>query len=193
MAKKTVVPALILLVALVSVPRAFGQVGLYGGVYGGYSGQKPSLPDESAIFGLDTTFAYGLRLGVRVMMFGLEGTYMQAAHNIDWESGLLPNWNGREVDYNYVGVNLKYFVPLPVITPFLTVGYGYYSESIQEIDKGSDGGWNFGAGVEIRLGKRVGIVAEGKYHLVNVNLDLIDLQLHIGDFVLTGGINVYLF
>lgn len=193
MAKKRIVLAVVVLILLVSVPRAFGQVGLYGGVFGGYSAQSPSLPDASTIFSTNTTFCYGLRLGLRILTFAVEGTYMQAAHNIDWQSGLLPDWNGKEVDYNYVGVNVKYFLPLPVINPYLTVGYGYYTADISKIDKGSDGGWNFGGGLEVRLGRRIGIVAEAKYHHTIVDLNLTQLQFHIGDFTLTGGINVYLF
>lgn len=193
MAKKSAAAVIMVLSLLVSVPRAFGQVGLYAGVFGGYSSQKPSLPDASTLFSTNTTFCYGLRLGLKVLMIDIEGTYMQASHNISWESGLLPDWNGREVDYNYIGVNLKYLLPLPVITPYLTVGYGYYSASIWQIDKGSDGGFNFGGGLEVRLGKKIGIVVEAKYHHATVNLDILDFQLGLGDFTLTGGLNVYLF
>jgi hypothetical protein len=176
---------------LASVPRAFGQVGLYAGFFGGYSSQKPSLP--TAIFNTDTTFCYGVRVGLNIMMIGIEGTYFQAAHNIDWESGLFPDWNGREVDYNYIGVNLKYAFPLAMIRPYLTVGYGYYSVDIWNIDKANDGGYNFGAGLEVVLGKRFGLVVEGKYNHANLKLDLLDLDLGLGDFTVTGGLNIYLF
>ncbi len=193
MVQKRIVPLIIVLSLLVSVPSVFGQVGLYGGFFGGYSSQKPSLPDASTLFNTNTTFCYGLRLGVKILMIDIEGTYMQASHNINWQSGLLPDWNGRQVDYNYVGVNLKYLFSLPVITPYLTVGYGYYSASIWQKDKGSDGGWNFGGGLEVRLGKRIGIVVEGKYHHAVVDLNILHFQLGLGDFTLTGGLNVYLF
>jgi len=175
------------------VPRAFGQVGVYAGVFGGYSSQKPSLPDASAIFNTNTTFCYGLRVGIRILMIGIEGTYLQAAHNIDWDHGLLPDWNGKELDYNYIGVNLKYIFSLAVLHPYLTVGYGYYTADIMKIDKASDGGYNFGAGLEVTLGKRIGLVVEGKYNRATMDLNILHLSLGLGDFTLTGGLNIYLF
>lgn len=172
-------------------PKAFGQVGVYAGVFGGYSSQKPSLPDASAIFNTNTTFCYGARVGVRILMIGIEGTYLQASHNIDWNQGLLPDWNGKEVNYNYIGVNLKYIFSLAMLHPYLTVGYGYYTADIMDIDKASDGGYNFGAGLEVTLGKRVGLVVEGKYN--RATMDILHLNLGLGDFTLTGGLNIYLF
>ena len=173
------------------VPRAFGQVGVYAGLFGGYSSQTPSLPDASAIFNTNTTFCYGVRVGIRILMIGIEGTYLQAAHNINWDHGLLPDWNGKEVDYNYIGVNLKYIISLAMLHPYLTVGYGYYTADITSIDKASNGGYNFGAGLEVTLGKRIGLVIEGKYN--RATLDIMHLSLGLGDFTLTGGVNFYLF
>jgi len=191
MLKKRILPAVVILGLMVFVPKAFGQVGLYAGFLGGYSSQKPSLPDASTIFTTNTTFCYGLRVGVRVLMIDIEGTYMQASHNIDWSSGLLPDWNGKQLDYNYIGVNLKYGFSLAILRPYLTVGYGYYSADIWNINKASDGGYNFGAGLEVTLGKRIGIVVEGKYH--HVTLDVMHLLLGLGNFTVTGGLNIYLF
>lgn len=191
--KKRISLVLLAGILVLFVSRAFGQVGVYAGVFGGYSSQKPSLPDASAIFNTNTTFCYGARVGIRILMIGIEGTYLQAAHNIDWNSGLLPNWNGKEVDYNYIGVNLKYIFSLAIFHPYLTVGYGYYTADILNIDKASDGGYNFGAGLEVTLGKRVGLVVEGKYNRATMDLNILHLSLGLGDFTLTGGLNIYLF
>jgi len=188
---KRILPAVAVLGLLVAAPQAFAQVGLYAGFFGGYSSQKPSLPDASTIFTTNTTFCYGLRAGIRVLMVEVEGVYMQASHNIDWGSGLLPDWDGKQVDYNYIGVNLKYVFSLAILHPYLTAGYGYYSADIWNIDKASDGGYNFGAGLEVTLGKRFGIVVEGKYH--HVSLDISSLLLGLGNFTITGGVNIHLF
>jgi hypothetical protein len=189
--KKRISLVLLAVSLVLFAPRAFGQVGVYAGVFGGYSSQTPSLPDASAIFNTNTTFCYGARVGVRILMIGIEGTYLQAAHNINWSSGLLPDWNSKELDYNYIGVNLKYIFSLAMLHPYLTVGYGYYTADIMNIDKASDGGYNFGAGLEVTLGKRVGLVVEGKYN--RATLDILHLNVGLGDFTLTGGLNIYLF
>ncbi len=193
MFKKTITGFAIILCLLAAAPRAFGQLGVYAGFFGGYSSNKPSLPDTATLFSTNTTFCYGFRVGVNIMMVGLEGVYMQAAHNISWESGLFPNWDGKELDFNYLGVNFKYFLPIPVLRPYLTAGYGYYSADIFNIDKGSDGGFNFGAGLDVQLSKRFGLVVEAKYHHANIDLDIQHLKFGIGDFAITGGLNIYLF
>jgi opacity protein-like surface antigen len=189
MAKKSIF--VIVLIGLLFVPKAFGQVGLYVGVFGGYSSQKPSLPDASTIFNTNTTFCYGVHAGVKVLMIDVEGTYMAAAHNISWASGLLPDWDQKELDYYFLGLNLKYTFGLAIFHPYLTVGYGYYTADIWNINKATDGGYNFGAGLEVNLSKRIGVVVEGLYH--HVTLDISHLSLGLGNFTLTGGLNVYLF
>lgn len=169
------------------VSNGFAQVGLYLGVQGGYSAQKPSLKDVE--FNTDTTYLIGLRLGVKLMMIAIELNYFQAAHNIDLADPLSIDWGGREVDYNYLGLNLKYFFPLLLLQPYLTFGYGYYSADISDIDKDRDGGYNLGVGLELKLGSKFSLLAEGKYH--HVNLDINDKKLGLGDFTFSGGFNIY--
>ncbi len=189
--KKRASLVLLAVFLLLFAPRAFGQVGLYAGIMGGYSSQSPSIPDPDTIFTTDTTFCYGLRIGLRVLMIEIEGSYFQASHNIGFDEGPIPDWSGKDIDYNYIGVSLKYVFTLPVIHPYLTVGYGYYSADITAIDKASDGGYNLGVGLEVMLGKKIGIVVEGKYHHARVDIQNFDLGL--GDFTLTGGVNIYIF
>ena len=99
------------------------------------------------------------------------------------------NWDGRINNYSYVGLNLKYVFSLAVFHPYLTAGYGYYTVDIHDIDKNNDGGYNLGAGLEIRLGRKFSILAEGKYHHVTVDIQKINLGL--GNFTICGGINFY--
>jgi len=185
MRKKAVLATAALLVFFLASP-AFARSGLYLGIQGGYSAQKPSFKDVE--FNTDTTFLYGLRAGIKLWMFGLEANYFQAAHNLDPADILNIGWAERQIDYNFVGLNLKYFLPVLIIDPFITVGYGYYSANISDIDKDKDGGYNFGVGLELNLG-RLSLLAEGKYH--RVKLDITDKEFKIGDFTLSGGLNIY--
>jgi hypothetical protein len=60
---------------------------------------------------------------------------------------------------------------------------------IQSIDKAHDGGFNFGAGLEIKFGSKFGISAEGRWH--NIHVDILNISLGLGDFTLCGGFNFY--
>jgi len=170
---------------LCAVP-ARAQLGIYAGVQGGYSSQKASFKDLK--FNRDTTFLYGVRAGVKVLMFALEFNYFQAAHNLDPTDLTATTWKNREVDYSFVGLNLKYIFSVLVVQPYLTAGVGYYSANIDSIDKDKDKGYNVGLGVELRI-KKIGITAEAKYHHVTLDIDNKDFK--IGGFTLTGGINIH--
>lgn len=165
---------------------AFSQVGLYVGGFGGFSMQKPSF--DAAQFNTDTTFVYGLRAGVRILMLALELSYFRAGHNISMEDFATFKWNGLKNDFSYIGANLRWIFSLAILHPYLTVGYGYYTADIKNIDKAHDGGYNFGAGLEVALGSRISIVAEGKYH--HVTVDVSNVKLGLGNFILTAGLNL---
>ena len=182
--KRICLVALFLL--LILAVNAYSQIGIYVGGFAGYSAQKPSFEDIQ--FTTDTTFLYGLRGGIRFMMLALEVSYFRAMHNIAMADFLTLNWDGKVNDYSYVGLNLKYIFSLAIFHPYLTVGYGYYTADIEAIDKDKEGGINAGAGLEISLGKRISLVAEGKYHHVTVDIQKVNLGL--GNFTLCGGINV---
>jgi hypothetical protein len=185
--KKAILPAMALFFLAGLASNAYPQAGIYFGGYGGYSAQTPSF--EGVTFDTNTTFLYGLRAGVRFMMFGAELSYFTAGHNIEMQDYFLFNWNGLENDYSYIGLSLKMFFPLAILYPYITAGYGYYTADIHNIDKDNDGGYNFGAGLEIMLGRKFSILAEGKYHHVKVNIS--DFQLGLGNFTLTAGLNIY--
>ena len=178
---------LIFIFTLVFISNVHAQGGLYFGIQAGYSAQKPSL--KNVDFNTDTTFLYGLRAGVKIMMIAVEINYFQAAHNLDVAEMLALDWGGRQVDYNFIGLNLKYFFPFFLIHPYLTMGYGYYTADIHDIDKDRDGGYNLGLGLDLHLGSRLSLLAEGKYH--HVNLDIDQKEFKIGDFTISGGLNIY--
>jgi len=167
--------------------HAIAKGGFYLGVLAGYSAQKPSLKDVE--FGRDSTFLLGARAGIKVMMIAVEACYFQAAHNLELKEFATLDWGDRQVDYNFVGLNLKYFFPMAVLHPYITLGYGIYTADIKTIDKDSDKGINFGLGLELQLGSKFSFLAEGKYHHVKLDIDEKDLKL--GDFTVCGGLNIY--
>ncbi len=179
---------LLLVVIFLCVSNGNAQTGFFLGFQGGFSAQKPSLKDIE--FNTDTTFLYGLRAGVKVWMIAFEVNFFQAAHNMELEEVLTLDWDGRQVNYNFIGGNLKYFFPLTIFHPYISFGYGYYTADLFQIDKDTDRGYNFGLGLEIHLGKKISILAEGRYHRVKLDLDNRDLQ--IGDFTFIGGFSFYL-
>lgn len=185
--KKWTVPALALVLLTMLAANAYSQLGIYLGGYGGVSAQKPSF--ENVQFDTTTTFLYGLHAGIKFLMFAAELNYFTADHNIKMEDYFLFNWDGKTNSYSYIGLNLRYIFALAMLHPYLTAGYGYYTADIQNINKDTEGGWNFGAGLEIMLGNKFSILAEGKYHKVTV--DITSIKLGLGDFTFCAGLNVY--
>jgi len=185
--KKIAIPVLALVFLAGLSSNAYPQAGIYFGGYGGTSAQTPSFKDVQ--FDTNTTFLYGLRAGVRFMMFAVELNYFVAGHNIEPNNYLLFNLSKLENDYSYIGLNLKYIFSLTILHPFLTAGFGYYTADIQNIQKDSEGGYNFGAGLEIMLGRKFSLLAEGKYH--HVAVDIRELHIGLGNFTLTAGLNIY--
>ena len=185
MRKKTIL-VLIFLFCLFFASEGFGRTGFYLGIQGGYSAQKPGLKDVE--FNTDTSFVYGLRAGIRVLMIGVEASCFQAAHNLDPADILSLDWGERQINYNFLGLNFKYFFPLVFLDPYITAGFGYYSADVHDKGEDKNGGYNAGLGVEVNLG-RLALVAEGKYHHVNLDIDEKDLKL--GNFTFVGGLSFY--
>jgi opacity protein-like surface antigen len=187
MRKKIAFLCILALTGSVFAVNASAQGGFYLGIQGGWSAQKPSLKDID--FSTNTTFLYGVRGGIKFMMIALEANYFQAAHNLEVSELLTFDWADREIDYNYLGVNIKYFFPLFLVQPFITAGYGYYTADIKGIGDDKNAGFNIGVGMELHLGDKFSLLAEGKYHRVKVDID--ERELTLGDFTLCGGLNIY--
>lgn len=185
--KKILFPTFILVFLLLSALNAFGKGGFYLGVQAGYSAQKPSLKDVE--FSTDTTFLYGVRAGIKFMMIALEANYFQAAHDLELKELVVFEWGGRQIDYNYIGLNIKYFFPFAMVHPYVTFGYGYYTGNIQDIDEDTNKGFNLGLGLEVMLGSKLSLLAEGKYHHANLLID--ESELGLGNFTFSGGFNIY--
>lgn len=185
--RKKIIWILALSFLFLLVSSAHAKSGVYLGIQAGYSGQKPSLTGVE--FNRNTSFLYGVRAGIKFLMIALEANYFQAAHNMEPKNLLSFAWGECQVDYNFVGLNLKYFFPILMIHPYLTLGYGYYTADIRDIDKDTDKGFNLGLGLELDLGGKFSFLAEGKYH--HARLEISDKELKLGDFTVSGGINIY--
>ncbi len=169
------------------VSNAGAQGGFFFGIQGGWSSQKPGLDEVE--FNSDRTFLYGARVGVKFMMLAVELNYFQAAHNLKVKELLTFDWHDREIDYNYLGLNLRVYIPLVLVHPYFTAGYGNYSADIKDIGKDKNRGINVGIGVELHLGDKFSLMAEGKYHRVEVDIE--DSDLKLDNYTLSGGFNIY--
>lgn len=177
---------LTLSLAIFSISAQAGPIGLYLGLQGGVSTQKPSVGSIS--FDPDSSILYGVKAGIKLFMFCVEASFFQSAHNLNVSDPSLSMWNERAVEYNYAGVNLRWNIPFILVTPYLTVGYGYYSENIKDLQKENNPGYNFGAGAELKLGK-VSLLAEARYHRVKMNIEGTDFNFK--NFTWIGGLNFY--
>jgi len=184
--KRCLVVMAVLALFGIAAQQSQAAVGFYLGGFGGVSTQK--LKFDEGITDPDQTFLYGLRLGLEVLTFGFELNYYRAGHNIAMADFYSFQWDGMEDDLSFIGANLRIMFPLPVVRPFLSAGYGYYTMDIPTIDKDTESGFNVGLGLEVKLGK-LGIIGEGKYHIVSLNLS--DLDFGLRHFTLTAGLNYY--
>ncbi len=187
MKRKTIRFFVLMAFCFVFVSGAAAKSGFFIGVHGGWSMQKPSLDEVK--FDSDSTFLYGARVGVKFMMFAIEANFFQAAHNLVVKELVGFDWDGVEVDYNYLGINARVYIPLILVHPYFTVGYGSYSANLKTIAKDSNMGINLGLGVELQLGDKFSLMAEGKYHNVKVNIE--DVELKLKNYTLSGGFNIY--
>jgi opacity protein-like surface antigen len=183
--RKTLMASVLVFFLCVNIGLA--QNGFFLGFQAGTSSQKLSFNDFE--FDRDTTFLYGLRAGVKFLMFSVEANYFQTAHNMSLSEIIGFSWEERKVNYNYIGLNLKYYFSLLLLQPYLTFGLGYYTADVHEIDKDTDRGYNLGVGVEISLGKKIALMGEAKYHRVKLLID--DEEFKVGDFSLVGGMSFY--
>ena len=176
-------------ILLAVAPAARAQVGVYLGFQGGIASQQVDF--EGVDFDRDTTFVYGLRAGVKVLMVSAELQFLQAAHNLNTDSVLSPikDWDERRIRWNYYGLNVKFQLPFPIVSPYLTGGYGYYGADIDTIGDDRSGGWNGGLGVEIHLGRKLALTGEGRYHRARFNIQNGDLK--VGTWTLAAGLNVF--
>lgn len=156
------------------------------GLQGGWSQQNIDISDIE--FDRDTKFLYGARVGARILMFVVDGNFYQASHDIK-ASDIGDSWETQKITYNYLGVNVRFFLPFPVVNPYMTIGYGRYSADIKDIGEDKSGGWNAGLGVEVFLGTKSSLLGEVRYNYGNFDIE--SEEVKIRNFTFHIGFNLY--
>jgi opacity protein-like surface antigen len=184
--KRKIVLLTILIVCLFGSGNLFGDGMFFIGIQGGWSQQNIDIKDIE--FDKNTAFLYGARVGIRILTFVVEGNFYQSAHNIE-VSDLGNQWDSRKINTNYLGLNVRFFLPFPIVNPYLTFGYGTYKADIKDIGKDKSGGWNAGLGLEAFLGKKLSLLGEVRYNPGNFEIETEEIS--IKSFTFHFGINFY--
>jgi len=177
--KRRALPILLLLGIFLVSNHGFAQE-FYLGIKLGLSMQSPKSGDADFEYKVDTRTLYGFRLGLRVSQFALEGVYTTAEHFLDPKPDAPEDLEREKFKFSNTGVNVLYFVPVPVVEPYLTLGYGSYSATISDLAKDSSGGFNAGIGAAAKMGKYVSIAAEARYHSVRFEFE--DRKVDLSDW-----------
>ncbi|MEW5900489.1 MAG: outer membrane beta-barrel protein [Acidobacteriota bacterium] len=163
------------------------QAGFYFGVRGGLSNQNAKAGQIE--FPKDSSVLYGAQLGFKFLSFAVEGQFYRADHNFLSDDPMLMLPGGKqEMNYYYLGVNGKLGIPLVIVYPYITGGYGRYSVDLKGLSKSSDSAFNIGAGAELTLGK-VGLFAELRY--TDFSIDVLSLAWDFGGLDIHAGLNIH--
>jgi len=178
-------------VLLLAIAQAPARAGFYVGIRGGLSNQNVSF-ESKYHFNKDSAVLYGAQVGFKFLALAVQGEFYRADHS-DLKPDDFVTVDGYRMDYYYLGANAKLGIPLVILYPYLTVGYGKYSADINSLLEGkksnSDWSFNVGAGAELTLGK-VGLFAEVRY--TDFSMDIHNLNWDFGGVDLHFGLNLHL-
>ena len=185
--RRTLRACFVMTAILVAASQAQAAVNFYLGVQAGWVREKASF--EGVAFDTQQNFLYGAKAGLRVFMLSAELSYYTVGEDLVAPESPL---SGERVNYSFFGLNLRWFFPIAFVHPYLTAGYGTYTADIKDLERQKNGGFNFGAGVELMLGDKFGLVAEGRYHKVSFDFaGDVPGTLSTKHLTLTGGFNLY--
>jgi len=171
--------------SIIALTCASAQAGFYIGARGGLSRQD--VREAEIEFNQDSAFLYGGQIGFKLLSFAVEGVFYRAGHNLLTADSrfLKPSQN---MDYYYLGVNGKLGIPLVIVFPYITVGYGTYAVNLDDIGDDSKTAFNVGAGAELTLGK-IGLFAELRY--TDFSLEIGSQEWDFGGLDIQAGINIH--
>jgi len=173
------------LFSLFALAYAPAQAGFYVGARGGLSRQDVKAGEIE--FTRDSSFLYGGQIGFKLLSFAVEGEFYRADHNLlTADARFLKPSQG--MDYYYLGVNGKLGIPLVIVFPYITVGYGTYAVSLDDLGDDSSAAFNIGAGAELTLGK-IGLFAELRY--TDFSLEIGSQNWDFGGLDIHAGINIH--
>lgn len=161
---------------------------LYIGAQAGYHTQDMAVPTLE--FDQGKSLFYGGQIGLNFSTFAVEATYLRSDYEIVQAASGIVDWDGETLVYQYIGANVKLIpISLAVFKLYLTGGYGTYTADIKTVDKESDWGLNYGAGIELRF-SNIGVLFEGKYRPGEVEIE--GATIDLGNYSFGVGINIYL-
>lgn len=170
--------ALPLFVLFVLALTSFSEAqDFYLGVKFGLSQQKTKFEELNAYYETEYSTVYGFCIGTKFMSFGLEAHYFHSDHKLLPKTEPPPDLLVTRFKLNVIGANVLYYVPVPVVQPYLSAGMGTYNVDVVGFAKDSRVGYNFGIGANIRVTELVSVSADGKYHLVKFHLNQYEMDL----------------
>lgn len=173
----------LLLLIIASVPAG---ADFYIGARGGLSNENVSAGQLK--FDRDSSFLYGGQVGFRFHATAVEVQFYRASHTMSYKTPFLFIHVPQDISYYFLGINGKLGIPLSIVYPYLTVGYGTYNVDLKNIGKKSDMSFNVGAGAELSIGK-LGIFAEIRYS--DFSTDFPNQKWDLGGLDLHAGINIH--
>ena len=175
--KRYLVLATVVVSMSILTPHAAAQ-DFYIGVKFGLSQQKTKFEELEAFYATEYSTVYGFCIGTKFSNFGLEANYFHSDHHLTLKEDVPPpELNIERFKLNVIGVNFLYYLPIPVVQPYLSAGMGSYNVDVVGFAKDSSMGYNFGVGANIRVTELVSISADGKYHLVKFDLNQNEMDL----------------
>ena len=149
----------------------------YIGVKFGLAQQKTKFEELEASYATEYSTIYGFCIGTKFLNFGLEAHYFYADHQLTPKEEPPPGLDIDRFKLNVVGVNVLYYIKIPVVQPYLSAGIGSYNVDVLGFAKDSTIGYNLGVGANARITELISISADGKYHLVKFDLNQYEMDL----------------
>jgi opacity protein-like surface antigen len=175
--KRSFVFAAVAVLSAVLASQAVAQ-DFYIGVKFGLSQQKTKFEELEAFYATEYSTVYGFCIGTKFSNFGLQANYFHSDHHLTLKEDIPPpELDIERFKLNVIGANILYYLPIPVVQPYVSAGMGSYNVDVVGFAKDSSIGYNFGVGANIRVTELVSVSADGKYHLIKFDLDQYEMDL----------------
>lgn len=177
---KVLITVIVFGLLFVSSPYMYGQ-NFYIGAKFGLSLQDVNFQGLTIEYKPESSTVFGFQIGAKIEDFRIEVNYYQADHMLNEEEMPPPGFDFERFKLNYFGINIKYFLKVPVVQPFLTAGFGSYKIDLVGFDKDRSVGFNVGLGASVQVTKYISFSVEGKYH--RVSFELVSEKMDMNDYV----------
>ena len=175
MKRKMTLSAILVFVFLLSSHAAAQD--FYIGVKFGLAQQSTKFEELEAYYATEYSTVYGFSIGTKFLNFGLEAHYFHSDHHLSPKEEPPVALDISRFKLNVIGANFLYYLPIPVVKPYLSAGMGTYNVDVVGFAKDGSIGYNFGVGANARITELVSLSADGKYHLVKFDLNQYEMDL----------------